>query len=396
MKTVLYLQTSLNVQNLCELAGAREFSRSRGWRLLVQSVGMAASEKRAGLLPRRAARIGEIVSELSPDGVIVEGGTLSMRCRLADFQARPTVFMDRCSLAQKAGVTCIRSDSARIAEAGFAELERMGYADYAYVPWVSPLEWSVSRGAAFRALVEREGARMHLFPPCRTSGANDAFARFVRNVRRFLQTLPRPCGIFAANDIVGECVLEGIAAQGGQVPRDFAVVGVDNDRNVCENTIPTLSSVMLDFRRAGICAGEALDSLMRGEGPPASLTFGVSEVAHRQSTRKFCRHDPRIAAAAEYVRQHVCEGLQVADVVSHMGCSRRLAEMRFRETTGDTILACIRKERRAAAERLLRDTDWSIGEIARACGYATADSFRKDFCALSGQSPRHYRRAQHS
>lgn len=396
MKTVLYIQTSLNGQNLCELAGVRKFSRSRGWRLLVHPVGMAASEKRAGLIPRRAARIGEIVSELSPDGVIVEGGSLSMRYSLADFGALPTVFLDRCSLAHEDGVACIRSDSERIAEAAFTELERLGYADYAYVPWVSPLEWSVSRGVAFRTLVEQEGARIHLCPPCEPTGANDAFAEFTRHVRRFLLNLPRPVGIFAANDIVGECVLDGLAASGGLVPRDFAVVGVDNDRNVCEHTTPTLSSVMLDFRRAGICAGEALESLMRGEGPRGDLFFGVSEVAHRLSTRKFCRHDPRIAAAVEYVRQHVCENLQVADVVKHMNCSRRLAEMRFRETTGNTILSCIRQERRVVAERLLRDTDCPIGEIARSLGYATADSFRKDFCSQSGLSPRQYRRrAQH-
>ena len=392
MKTVLYLQASLNVQNLCELAGVREFARTCGWRLVVKSVGNAASEKRAGLVPRRAVRIADIVADVAPDGVLVEGGALAANYTLADFKSLPTVFLDRCNLPDQAGAVCVRSDSARVAEAAFRELSRMGYADYAYVPWATPLEWSVSRGAAFRG-------RMHLFPSARSPAGGETFNSFMRNIRKFLSRLPRPCAIFAANDIVGECVLEALAAQRGCVPREFAVVGVDNDRNVCENTSPTLSSIMLDFRRAGICAGEALEALLQGRRPQGNLLFGVSEVVHRQSTRKFRRPDSQIASALEYVRQHVGEGLQVVDVVRHMGCSRRLAEMRFREMTGRSILVCIRQERRILAERLLRETDSPIGEVARACGYASADSFRKDFAALTGLSPRQYRKgagSQHS
>lgn len=399
MKSVLYLQASLNVQNLCELAGVREFSRTHGWQLIVKSVGMAASEKRAGLVPRRAVKIADVVAEVAPDGVIVEGGALSANYTLADFRSLPTVFLDRCNLRGKTDAICIRSDSARVAEAAFRELSRMEYADYAYVPWVTPLEWSESRGAAFQALVEQNGGRMHPFPSAGRARPNVTFKSFIRDVRRFLSRLPRPCGIFAANDIVGECVLETAAAMGRSVPRDFAVVGVDNDRNVCENTAPTLSSVVLDFRWAGICAGEALDALLQGQRPQDDLLFGVSEIVHRQSTRKFRRHDPRIASALEYVRQHVGEGLQVVDVVRHMECSRRLAEMRFREITGRSILDCIRHERRILAERLLRSTDIPIGEVAQACGYAHANSFRKDFSALTGQSPRQYRKvagSQHS
>lgn len=399
MKTVLYLQASLNVQNLCELAGVREFARACGWRLVVKSVGNAASEKRAGLVPRRAVRIADIVADVAPDGVLVEGGALAANYTLADFKSLPTVFLDRCNLPDQADAVCVRSDSLRVAEAAFGELARMGYADYAYVPWATPLEWSESRGAAFRELVEQNGGRMHSFPSVWRGRANGTFNSFMRNIRKFLSRLPRPCGIFAANDIVGECVLEAAAALGCSVPREFALVGVDNDRNVCENTSPTLSSIMLDFRRAGICAGEALEALLQGRRPQGNLLFGVSEVVHRQSTRKFRRNDPRIASALEYVRQHVCEGLQVVDVVRHMDCSRRLAEMRFREITGHSILTCIRRERRALAERLLRETDIPIADVAQACGYAHTNSFRKDFSALTGQSPRQYRKSsgtQHS
>ncbi len=391
MKTVLYLQSSLNEQNLCELAGVREFSRTKEWHLVVRLVGAAASEKRAGLVAKNPAKISEIVDEVAPDGIVVEGGALSIQYKLTDFQGVPVVFMDRCNLLDKKNIICIRSDSKRIAAAAFDELVRFEYPNYAFVPWIRPLEWSKSRAAAFEKLVMKSGAKFHPFPPYTKGGAGDSFEEFVSKVRQFLLDLPRPCGIFAANDVIGECVLEGLVVAGRHVPNDFVVVGVDNDSSVCENTKPSLSSVRLDFNRAGICAGEMLAVRMRGAKPKEIPTFGVAEVIHRLSTRKFARQDPRIAAAIEYIREHVSENLRVSDIVKCMKCSRRLAELRFREVTGNTILSCIRKERRLLAERLLRETDCPIRDIARACGYTTTDSFRKDFLTQTGKSPRNFR-----
>ena len=38
------------------------------------------------------------------------------------------------------------------------------------------------------------------------------------------------------------------------------------------------------------------------------------------------------------IRCNACDGLKTKDVILEMGCSRRVAELRFREVTGHSIL----------------------------------------------------------
>ena len=48
----------------------------------------------------------------------------------------------------------------------------------------------------------------------------------------WLKNPPRPCGIFAANDYVGEEIINICNRLEIPVPQDIAVVGVDNDESV--------------------------------------------------------------------------------------------------------------------------------------------------------------------
>ena len=51
-----------------------------------------------------------------------------------------------------------------------------------------------------------------------------------------------------------------------------------------------------------------------------------------------------------------------------------MAELRFRAATGQSILEAIRAERRATAERLLRDGQLTSDLVAAQCGYSTPSS----------------------
>ena len=51
-----------------------------------------------------------------------------------------------------------------------------------------------------------------------------------------------------------------------------------------------------------------------------------------------------------------------------------MAELRFRAATGQSILEAIRAERRATAERLLRDGQLTSDLVAARCGYSTPSS----------------------
>jgi AraC-like DNA-binding protein len=46
------------------------------------------------------------------------------------------------------------------------------------------------------------------------------------------------------------------------------------------------------------------------------------------------------------------------------------------------------------AERLLRDTEWSVTHVSEECGFDSLTHFGKVFKSLSGLSPRDYRKLQ--
>jgi LacI family transcriptional regulator len=71
--------------------------------------------------------------------------------------------------------------------------------------------------------------------------------RLVATLKAWLKKLPGPVGVFAANDRIAVAVVSACNLAGLSIPDDVAVIGVDNDEEICEGTHPTLSSVGIDF-----------------------------------------------------------------------------------------------------------------------------------------------------
>ena len=211
--------------------------------------------------------------------------------------------------------------------------------------------------------------------------------------------MPLPCGVFAANDHLASVVLECAARVGIKVPKDMAVIGVDNDKSICEHTSPTLSSIISDFGRGGYMAGELLHNrISHPRRKEPNMRFGVLGVRRRESTFAYSRPaDNRIRDAMEFIRLHACDGISSRDVVERMHCSRRMAEIRFREVMGCSMLDEIRAVRLSCAKELLANTSESVAAIADRCGYSTTESLRRIFLETDGITPFQWRkRVAHS
>ena len=176
------------------------------------------------------------------------------------------------------------------------------------------------------------------------------------------------------------------------VPGDVMIVGCDNDEQICEQSDPTISSVCPDFTRSGHLCAELLDARIRNPRiRPRRLMYGIVGLIRRGSSVPALKSNYRVMAAVRDVRTRACAGLRVADVVSTMGCSTRLAEMRFREVTGKTIREAIADIRMERAVVLLKGGATPIGDIAQACGYGTEAALRIAFRKRFGQSMRVWR-----
>ena len=88
------------------------------------------------------------------------------------------------------------------------------------------------------------------------------------------------------------------------------------------------------------------------------------------------------------------DGLTVAELAGHVGQSTTAFCKRFRQETGVTPGAELRRQRVERACHLLRTTTKNLEQIAARCGYASPYSFCHGFRALMGTSPMAWRRSR--
>ena len=384
---VLVFQGSLCQSNREELDGIYRFARERDWRIQTVEYG-AASENRLNLSDRGSVfQVRPLIAFWKPIGCIVECSGLAPRFRVEDFGKTPTVFLDRHPSTLPKSTSCVFSDADSIATCAARELLPLGFSDYAYVPWIQEAVWSRERGERFSRLVKMNGKRFHEFDVPFQAGKELAYRKALED---WVAKLPKPCGIFAANDCLGEQVLTACQCRGLSVPDSVAVLGVDDDSQTCENTKPTLSSVQVDAELAGYLSAKLLFEQMEGGGS-RSCVFGARKLNRRASTHCHFRGGRRISKALEFIRQHACEGIGVAEVVAQMGCSRRLADLYFKESFGHTVLDEIHIARLAYVKDLLGKPACDLARLAEVSGYSSNDDLRRVFKKRIGCTLREYR-----
>lgn len=189
-------------------------------------------------------------------------------------------------------------------------------------------------------------------------------------LKRRLASLPKPLGLVAANDVLGLRALDACRRGGLAVPEEVAVVGADDDRELCELSDPPLSSVAFNPERAGYDAAALLDRLMRGGRPPrSSALIAPLGVSTRQSTDILAIPDPYVARALHVIRRHALEGITVGTVLREVPLSRRALEHRFVKLLGRTPKAEIQRLRIERVKTLLATTDLPIRRISDQLGF---------------------------
>lgn len=282
----------------------------------------------------------------------------------------------------------IRSDSPAIGRMAAEYLLSLNFTHFAYVGDIHGSEWSVSRGNAFRAVLRKEGVDCSVYPTATFKKDRDASADR-RRLCDWLLNLPKPVALFGATDTRGRQVIDACRLAGINVPQEAAVLGVDNDEDICETCTPALSSIAFEAERVGYEGMLLLDQLMRGSvRKPGTITYGPGSVIGRQSTDISHITDIVISRAREFIALNARAGIGVSDVVREIKVSRRLAELKFRQILGHTILEEIQLKKLEHARMMLKETLRSIAEITASCGFETATHlgvlFRRHYgCTMS-------------
>ena len=283
----------------------------------------------------------------------------------------------------------VNSDDDAIGRMAADHLWERGYRHFAFCGFAGE-RWSDCRRAGF---VGRLADRGRDGPTSDTPWVGRMWEREQDSLARWLAALPRPLGVFAANDFRGQQVLDASRRAGLRVPGDVAVVGVDDEPVVCELCDPPLSSIRPDAARVGFLAAELLDAMM-GTEPRAVTSQRVPPVgvSARQSSDALAVDDPETAAAVAYIRANACRGATVADVLRHTGLSRSDLERRFRRHLGRSPHEELGRVRLDRAKELLAGTDLKVGVIADRVGFAHAEYLCVFFKRAEGETPGEYRR----
>ena len=361
------------------LAGVYRYAKKARWQVSVAEYG------------RNFESIDAALKFWRPDGLIVEGGYTELAdFRQSDFRGYPTVFCDARASRMRRPYSGVAHDSSVTAMLAAKELISLGFSDYAFVGNLQPRDWSDHRRDVFAKAVAAAGGRLNVFE----SSAVQDLDVFRERLSPWLSALPRPCGLLAANDATADIVLRLLRNRRIKVPEDIAVVGIDNDTLICENTTPTLTSVAPDFERSGYLAAEMLDARMNDRNVKDEIrTFSALQVIHRGSTRILKRKDDAIKKALEFIREKAADGISPRDVIERIGGSRRRTEYRFREFVGKSIGEEILAVRLEMAKKLLSDPAIPIGAVAERCGYSDDSLLRRAFKSATGLSLSEYRKS---
>ncbi|MFI2486639.1 GlxA family transcriptional regulator [Promicromonospora kroppenstedtii] len=98
------------------------------------------------------------------------------------------------------------------------------------------------------------------------------------------------------------------------------------------------------------------------------------------------------AAARAWALDRLDEPLTLSDLARHASMSVRTFTRRFRDETGESPAQWLTRQRIEHARTLLETTALPVEQVARRCGFGTAQSLRAHVTAALGVTPSAYRR----
>jgi LacI family transcriptional regulator len=247
----------------------------------------------------------------------------------------------------------------------------------------------------FRRLVESSGwtcvdlgPGMRRRPQSGNARWRDALAR----LKRSLPGLQPRTAVFVDSSEQARPLIVACQELGRAVPDELAVLGVDDDDELCALSHPPISAIDHGCETIGWEAAKLLDALMRGRKPTARvIQVNPVRVVVRQSTDTLAVDDPLIVAALRFIRAHFPQSITGQDVVHAVGVSRPTLEKHFLHALGRTVSRQLTLIRIEHAKELLRATDLDLAAISSRCGFSYPSKFSTVFRREAGLAPSAYR-----
>ena len=383
-KTVILSFRIANVPSIDTFAGALRYVRTRArW-----NIRMFASP--SVLTPD----IVRSAAEMHVDGILADN---PLHADLTDALLEtdiPLVLIGSIDerLARRRNVLFFRMDNEAIGRMGARHFLSLGrYRSFGFLPDVPATYWSTPRLKGFREELAAHGSQVIELGGSAGEGAG-CRAALIESLR----TLDLPAAIMRAGDYQAADMFGACAEANLEIPSDVAVLGVDNNRILCDTLSISLSSIEPAFEKEGFDAALALDDLMRARKPQSeskTILIPPLKVVERASTKPLSPGTSLVARALEFIRANATEPITARHVAARLGVSPSLLALRFRQYEKRSVRDVLIAARLRRVADLLVGTSASVRSIAARCGFSSANRLTHLFKGKYSVSPRAWRQA---
>ncbi len=264
-----------------------------------------------------------------------------------------------------------------------------GYKSFAYYGLTDTV-WGRERGEGFKKIVSNKGYEVYEFNN-RKRVPSEKWSFDVEQVSRWLLSLPKPIALFACDDYYALQITEVCKMYDISIPEEIAVLGVDNDKLLCNISDPQLSSIELDIENGGYEAGKLLHQFIEKKIiAPVDIIIKPVRIVPRASTERFAVSDRHIEQLLQYIDNNYQNPLSVDELTQIIPFSRRVLEKKFKRETGTSVyLLDLRIEKFAD---LLITTDLPLIEAATRSGFTDYKNISRIFTKAKEMTPLQYRK----
>jgi LacI family transcriptional regulator len=267
---------------------------------------------------------------------------------------------------------------------------KKGFKNFAFYGFKN-IVWSRERAEGFEKKIKEAGYSVHYFEH-EKSLSMDLWYYKESTLSRWLKSLPKPIALLTCDDNQGLHITEAGRHAGIRIPEEVAVLGVDNDENICFLSDPPLSSVNLDVEKGGYEAAGLMQQMITGAKTSSyNVIIKPTHIITRSSTDIYSTNDKHILNALKYIHLNIDKNLKVAHVLKAALLSRRSLEKRFIHVTGYPVYKYIYNLRIEKFMQKLTETDKTITEIAHELGLDDTKNISRLFKQIKGITPLEYR-----
>ena len=332
-----------------------------------------------------AVQLRKVIDFWRPAGAIVSAASGYGVFTRRNLKSLPTVYLDPPTIS--ASSFNVVQDNEMDARFAATELLSPEMKHYAFVGSQKHFWWSAERSKAF--ITGMRAANL----PYSTFERKLPEGDYLKELAHWLRMLPKPCGIFADNDVTALKVVEVCYVLNIAIPEEIKLVGCDNNLDICEKSPIPISSVCPDYENAAKLCAKLLEERMADPSmTPRTVKYHASGLIRRTSSSNVTKYDRRVDSALKLIHAKACDGITVSDIALELGCSARLLQMRFKDTVGISIKEFISDVRMERVLMMLKNSSTPIQHIAKACGYGTDAALRTAFRKRHSMSMNEWRR----